>query len=86
MRTANDTVVAKMLKCAIFVALILVAIGESKEVKQLDIAQGPVRGYKDASDDVFVFYGIPYATAPTGPNKCKVFFVFTLNYSVTIEL
>ncbi|XP_013148722.1 PREDICTED: para-nitrobenzyl esterase-like [Papilio polytes] len=60
-----------MLKCAIFVALTLVAIGESKEVKQLNIAQGPVRGYKDAADDVFVFYGIPYATAPTGTNKYK---------------
>ncbi|KPJ13741.1 Para-nitrobenzyl esterase [Papilio machaon] len=60
-----------MLKWIIFLALILVAIGESKEVRQLNIAQGPVRGYKDAGDDVFVFYGIPYATAPTGPNKYK---------------
>ncbi|KPJ21462.1 hypothetical protein RR48_00019 [Papilio machaon] len=61
-----------MIKCIIFLALILVAIGESKEMRQLNIAQGPVRGYKEAGDDVFVFYGIPYATAPTGPNKYKV--------------
>ncbi|XP_013167161.1 PREDICTED: para-nitrobenzyl esterase-like [Papilio xuthus] len=71
-RIANDKVVyVKMIKWVTFLVLILLAIGDSKEVKQLNTAQGPVRGYKDAGDDVFVFYGIPYATAPTGPNKYK---------------
>ncbi|XP_045542317.1 para-nitrobenzyl esterase [Papilio machaon] len=60
-----------MIKWIIFLALILVAKGESKEMRQLNIAQGPVRGYKEAGDDIFVFHGIPYATAPTGPNKYK---------------
>ncbi|CAH2093604.1 unnamed protein product [Euphydryas editha] len=32
--------------------------------------QGPVKGYR-ANEGFFVFYGIPYATAPTGPNKFK---------------
>ncbi|XP_050353347.1 venom carboxylesterase-6-like [Nymphalis io] len=32
--------------------------------------QGPVKGYK-SPEGHFVFYGIPYATTPIGPNKFK---------------
>ncbi|CAG9782836.1 unnamed protein product [Diatraea saccharalis] len=35
------------------------------------IKQGPVRGYKVAGTNVFAYHNIPYATAPTGPNKFK---------------
>ncbi|XP_047538355.1 cholinesterase 1-like isoform X1 [Vanessa atalanta] len=35
------------------------------------LSQGPVRGYKDLDLDLFVFYGIPYAKAPTGYEKFK---------------
>ena len=34
--------------------------------------QGLVRGYRPVDEDYFVFYGIPYATAPTGLNKFGV--------------
>lgn len=44
------------------------AIDEWKEVL---LDQGPVRGYKDPEVDVFVFHGIPYASAPKGPDKFK---------------
>ncbi|XP_046968111.1 juvenile hormone esterase-like [Vanessa cardui] len=37
----------------------------------VEITQGPVRGYKDPIEDIFVFYGIPYAKAPTGPQRFK---------------
>ncbi|XP_045451203.1 juvenile hormone esterase-like [Melitaea cinxia] len=37
----------------------------------VNLTQGPVRGYKDKNLDVFIFYGIPYATAPTGQDKFK---------------
>lgn len=33
--------------------------------------QGPVRGYKDDTGDIFVFYNIPYATTPTGVDRYK---------------
>ncbi|XP_052753638.1 para-nitrobenzyl esterase-like [Galleria mellonella] len=45
--------------------------GDEAESKIVRILQGSVRGYKDPEADIFVFYGIPYAKAPTGPNKFK---------------
>ncbi|XP_063834763.1 esterase FE4-like [Ostrinia nubilalis] len=44
---------------------------EQRAERVVRISQGPVRGYKDPEHDLFEFYGIPYATAPTGPNKFK---------------
>ncbi|KAI5642279.1 carboxylesterase family domain-containing protein [Phthorimaea operculella] len=35
------------------------------------IEQGPVRGYKDPGGGLYVFYNIPYATAPTGKDRYK---------------
>ncbi|XP_013148740.1 PREDICTED: venom carboxylesterase-6-like [Papilio polytes] len=64
--------IIKMLKCILLVALIIVGRGDAKEAWLVNTDQGPVRGYKAPGDDVFVFYGIPYATAPTGRNKYKV--------------
>lgn len=52
--------------------------GES-ESRLINTLQGPVIGYKLPKDDVYVFNGIPYATAPTGPNKFKVS-ELTMNY------
>nr|WNK22301.1 carboxylesterase 4 [Athetis lepigone] len=43
---------------------------ESDDWKLLQTAQGPVRGRKDP-EGMYVFYNIPYATAPTGENKFK---------------
>ncbi|KAJ8734929.1 hypothetical protein PYW08_014179 [Mythimna loreyi] len=40
------------------------------EWKLVQIAQGPVRGRK-APEGMYVFYNVPYATAPTGENKFK---------------
>ncbi|XP_034827854.1 esterase FE4-like [Maniola hyperantus] len=37
----------------------------------VNIYQGPVKGYMAPEGGVFVFYGIPYATAPTGPQKFR---------------
>ncbi|XP_041974258.1 juvenile hormone esterase-like [Aricia agestis] len=34
-------------------------------------SQGAVRGYKDKDHDLFAFYNIPYATAPTGTNRFR---------------
>ncbi|KAJ0181320.1 hypothetical protein K1T71_003405 [Dendrolimus kikuchii] len=51
----------------LFVIFVGVSANDSKIVK---IAQGAVEGYRE-SDDIFAFYGIPYASAPTGPNRFK---------------
>uniref|UniRef100_A0A0K8TV97 Carboxylic ester hydrolase n=1 Tax=Epiphyas postvittana TaxID=65032 RepID=A0A0K8TV97_EPIPO len=45
------------------------AQGDARESRTVQTAQGPVRGYK--SDGVYQFLGVPYATAPTGPNRFK---------------
>lgn len=52
------------------------AQSESAESLVVRIGQGPVRGFKDAETGVFAFYGIPYATAPTGTDRFKVIINF----------
>ncbi|CAH2229606.1 jg27436 [Pararge aegeria aegeria] len=37
----------------------------------VQLTQGPVRGYKDPDLGIYSFYGIPYATAPTGKDRFK---------------
>ncbi|KAJ2952220.1 hypothetical protein O0L34_g4498 [Tuta absoluta] len=39
--------------------------------RTVQIDQGPIRGYRYASADIFAFYNIPYATAPTGKDRFK---------------
>ena len=43
------------------------------EYRLVNLVQGPVRGYKDQYYNIFVFHSIPYATAPKGRDKFKVF-------------
>ncbi|KAJ8734937.1 hypothetical protein PYW08_014187 [Mythimna loreyi] len=38
---------------------------------EVEIEQGPVRGQKHSSGDLYSFYNIPYATGPSGENKFK---------------
>ncbi|XP_028164297.1 uncharacterized protein LOC114355565 [Ostrinia furnacalis] len=45
--------------------------GGEREARLVRSPQGPVKGYKDPGDSIFVFYGIPYATAPTGADRFK---------------
>ncbi|XP_061382766.1 esterase FE4-like [Danaus plexippus] len=54
----------------------LIASVSSENIKDREsllvhISSGLVRGYKDIHEDVFVFNGIPYATAPTGTERFK---------------
>ncbi|CAG9782828.1 unnamed protein product [Diatraea saccharalis] len=42
-----------------------------RETRIVEISQGPVRGYKDPEYGIFTFFGIPYATAPTGLDRYK---------------
>uniref|UniRef100_A0A2A4J554 Carboxylic ester hydrolase n=1 Tax=Heliothis virescens TaxID=7102 RepID=A0A2A4J554_HELVI len=39
--------------------------------REVRTAQGPVRGRKHPTEDIYTFYNIPYATAPTGQDKFK---------------
>lgn len=63
---------------AIVVASLSFATAQTSESRDVTIDQGPVRGYKAPGSNVFDFYGIPYATAPTGTNKFKVRIFFIL--------
>ncbi|KAL4705243.1 hypothetical protein ACJJTC_010262 [Scirpophaga incertulas] len=47
------------------------AEGDTRESRTVQTTQGSVRGYKDPNSDVFIYYGIPYASVPTGENKFK---------------
>ncbi|CAG9782831.1 unnamed protein product [Diatraea saccharalis] len=55
--------------CLLFVACIVTVSSEGRVERVVKSPQGPVRGFKENEDDIFIFYGIPYATAPTGPQK-----------------
>ena len=54
------------------VLLCVTAVLADDEWREVKIAQGPVRGRKHPTADLYAFYNIPYATAPTGINKFKV--------------
>uniref|UniRef100_A0A2A4J3V0 Carboxylic ester hydrolase n=2 Tax=Heliothis virescens TaxID=7102 RepID=A0A2A4J3V0_HELVI len=51
--------------------LYISAVLATEEWREVNTPQGPVRGRKHPSADVYVFYNIPYATAPTGENKFR---------------
>ncbi|CAH0722796.1 unnamed protein product, partial [Brenthis ino] len=64
----------KMWECVLVsMCFIAASAGWSEDTnsKLVNITQGPVRGYKDPNEDITVFYSIPYAKAPTGPDKFK---------------
>ncbi|XP_063890781.1 cholinesterase 1 isoform X1 [Helicoverpa armigera] len=54
--------------CVVFACAAVLADDEWREVRT---AQGPVRGRKHPTADIYTFYNIPYATAPTGEDKFK---------------
>ncbi|XP_063890780.1 esterase FE4 isoform X4 [Helicoverpa armigera] len=54
--------------CVVFACAAVLADDEWREVRT---AQGPVRGRKHPTADMYAFYNIPYATAPTGEDKFK---------------
>nr|ADD97153.1 carboxylesterase [Helicoverpa armigera] len=54
--------------CVVFMCAAVLADDEWREVRT---AQGPVRGRKRPTEDIYTFYNIPYATAPTGKDKFK---------------
>ncbi|XP_050353711.1 esterase FE4-like [Nymphalis io] len=57
--------------CYMFVLCACAKIVVSDQTWRIvNIDQGPVKGYKTYRGH-FVFFGIPYATTPTGPNKFK---------------
>ncbi|XP_045456296.1 cholinesterase 1-like [Melitaea cinxia] len=55
----------------VFPCLIHSVISGDPESRTVHLNQGIVRGYKDLREDIFAFYGIPYATAPKGPDRYK---------------
>uniref|UniRef100_A0A2A4J4W2 Carboxylesterase type B domain-containing protein n=1 Tax=Heliothis virescens TaxID=7102 RepID=A0A2A4J4W2_HELVI len=52
--------------CVVLMCAAALADDEWREVRT---AQGPVRGRKHPTEDIYTFYNIPYATAPTGQDK-----------------
>nr|ADE05557.1 carboxylesterase [Helicoverpa armigera] len=54
--------------CVVSACAAVLADDEWREVRT---AQGPVRGRKHPTADMYAFYNIPYATAPTGEHKFK---------------
>nr|CAJ2313415.1 Carboxylic ester hydrolase [Metisa plana] len=44
---------------------------EERASRVVSTAQGPVRGYRRPHTNYYVFYSIPYATAPTGKHKFR---------------
>ncbi|KAL4705267.1 hypothetical protein ACJJTC_010286 [Scirpophaga incertulas] len=59
--------------CIVILLLSCKALAQNDDQDSRDvyIEQGPIRGYKDPNTNVFTFYGIPYASVPTGKHKYK---------------
>ncbi|KAI5651326.1 carboxylesterase family domain-containing protein [Phthorimaea operculella] len=55
--------------CVVF-GTIFCALVQAQDSRTVVIEQGPVRGYKNPGGH-YVFYNIPYATAPTGKDRFK---------------
>ncbi|XP_045761403.1 juvenile hormone esterase-like [Maniola jurtina] len=55
----------------VFCCLYTVILCNNDGSRLVHLSQGPVRGYKDPDEGIFSFYGIPYAKAPTGPERFK---------------
>ncbi|XP_047538363.1 esterase FE4-like [Vanessa atalanta] len=56
---------------AIFSCLLYSVLCADPESRLVQLDQGPVRGYKDVNEGIFVFSSLPYATAPTGRDRFK---------------
>ena len=54
------------------VLLCVTAVLADDEWREVKTAQSPVRGRKQPSEDLYIFFNIPYATAPVGVAKFKV--------------
>lgn len=66
----------EMWQCVVFVlCTFAILVQSAADYRDVPIAQGTVRGHLDPIHDLYVFYNIPYATAPTGPDRFKVKFV-----------
>ena len=61
----------KMIRLGLLLC-IFAKLTTSLKDRVVHIDQGPVRGYQPEGEDYFAFYGIPYATAPTGLSKFGV--------------
>lgn len=62
------------------------SLAEELESRLIQISQGPVRGYKDTDEEVFIFRSIPYATAPTGVHRYKVMKLYQTIHFASIIL
>nr|AIY69029.1 carboxyl/choline esterase [Chilo suppressalis] len=62
---------ARLLLVLFLTALYKSVLCEEQESRIVQISQGPVRGYKDHEENLYTFFGIPYATAPTGQDRYK---------------
>ncbi|KAJ2943843.1 hypothetical protein O0L34_g8170 [Tuta absoluta] len=51
--------------------MIMIVQADNRNSRTVVIDQGPVIGYKDPEGGLYVFYNIPYATAPTGRDRYK---------------
>ena len=54
------------------VLLCVTAVLADDEWREVETTQGPVRGRRHPSEDLYTFFNIPYATAPVGVDKYKV--------------
>ncbi|CAG9782832.1 unnamed protein product [Diatraea saccharalis] len=61
----------KLLVSLLCASLCSTVLCQQRETRIVQISQGPVRGYKDPEYGVYTFFGIPYATAPTGLDRYK---------------
>lgn len=69
-----------MWRLVLFSVFIVNVLGENIRIVELD--EGPVSGEKYWNGNFYEFYGVPYATAPTGRDKFKVSVLYLLNLTL----
>lgn len=57
--------------CLSLCAILASVRPDSTDSREVKISQGTVKGYRDPEGDLFAFYNIPYATAPSGTARFK---------------
>ena len=67
------------------VLLCVTAVVAEDEFWTVALEQGPVRGIRHSSGELYEFYNIPYATGPVGVDRFKVL-VLTLFFVYHYEL
>lgn len=80
-----------MWRLAALYVLLNIVLGDDKITKVVELDYGIVSGEKYWDGDFYTFYGIPYASIPTGRDRFKVqynliYYFFTIKFIISKKI